>query len=416
MSPSSFDSLYNYISRNQDESTDGEKPFSLFARGRKKQIRIKNYVGVIETSEGLHLEILPKIHLTQPTRSEELILTKNIFLKMLRHLKDSPFANINYAHLQSKKNFPILEVFIRSYINEAERVFKAGVNADYLSKKENVKYLRGKLLVIPNIKSNHSNRARFFCEFSEFSQNVAANRLVKTTLLRLMRVTTSYSNYSALNRILGQLEEVEPSQNISYDITVVRSAGRLWSRYSTLLNWSEIFLLNKSFTNFRGDSENLAVLFPMERVFEDYIAYLILKYADGRRIRLQDKSYFLVERHKGEGRFALRPDVVIQNENSNSTIIDTKWKIIDQSLNNKNYNISQSDMYQLYAYGKKYTRNKVPHLVLLYPSNPKFTSKLQNFVYEGDLKLEVVPFDFNAPEVDQIRSLLDGSINTVIVP
>ena len=37
--------------------------FSIFSLGKKLQIKTKNYVGVIETSKGLTLEILPKIFL-----------------------------------------------------------------------------------------------------------------------------------------------------------------------------------------------------------------------------------------------------------------------------------------------------------------------------------------------------------------
>lgn len=66
-----FDSIYNYISQNQDESKDGEKPFALFSKGKRRQIKVKNYVGVIETKDGLHLEILPKIHTGKTTLKDE---------------------------------------------------------------------------------------------------------------------------------------------------------------------------------------------------------------------------------------------------------------------------------------------------------------------------------------------------------
>lgn len=45
--------------------------------------------------------------------------------------------------------------------------------------------------------------------------------------------------------------------------------------------------------------------------------------------------------------------------------MDTKWKrLIDKER--ANYGISQSDMYQMYAYSKKY---KTPEIWLLYPLN-----------------------------------------------
>ncbi len=74
-----FESIHKYISQNQDDSSENEKPFTLFSKGKRKQIKVKNYVGIIETKEGLHLEILPKIHLDKT--EDELNDTKRIFFK-----------------------------------------------------------------------------------------------------------------------------------------------------------------------------------------------------------------------------------------------------------------------------------------------------------------------------------------------
>lgn len=403
-----FNSIYKYISQNQDDSQDSEKPFSLFSKGKKRQIKVKNYVGIIETNDGLHLEILPKIHTGKTTLTEELKETKGIFLKMLRRLKYSPFVNISKAHIEAQKDFPILEVFIKSFISEAEKVFNHGVKSDYILMEENIPYLKGKLKVSQNIKYNFADKSKFYCEFSEYSPNIAANRIIKTTLLKLIKLTSSNRNFYAANKILSHLEEVEVSKNIIEDLASINTASRLLSKYKLLLEWSEVFLTNKSFTNFKGDNLNMAILFPMERVFEDYIAYLFNRYADGYRIKLQDKSYFLVDSHKNEKKFGLKPDIVIEKKKTKKKIIDTKWKLIDQFAEKRNYNISQADMYQLYAYGKKYsTKTEEPNLILLYPANPNFSYRLDKFIYEGELKLEVVPFDFTDTEENQIQFLLD---------
>jgi methionyl-tRNA synthetase len=52
--------------------------------------------------------------------------------------------------------------------------------------------------------------------------------------------------------------------------------------------------------------------------------------------------------------------------------MDTKWKRLSGSLKN-NYGISQADMYQMYAYQKKYEAkgNDVNGVTLLYPMSPE---------------------------------------------
>lgn len=399
-----FDSLYKYISNNQDDSKDGEKPFALSTKGRKRQIRVKNYVGVIETKEGLHLEILPKIHLNKSSNAEA--ETKKIFLRMLKHLKNSPFVNISKAHLEAPKDFPILEVFIKSYIAEVENKLLHGIKHDYILQEENVSYLKGKLKIAENIKRNHSDKAHFYCEFSEYSPNIALNRIIKSTLLKLLKLSNNYQNIYSINKVLSHLEDVDSATDIQSDFTKINLENRLLLKYKTVVEWSEIFLMNKSFTNFKGDNSNMAILFPMEKIFEDYIAYLFKKYSEGYRIKTQDKSYFLVE-HRSEKRFGLRPDIVLDKDLTRQKVIDTKWKLLDELAERRNYNISQADMYQLYAYGKKYTTpTQEPRLILLYPSNQSFTKKLDEFIYEGDLKLEVVPFDFTKDEKEQIECII----------
>lgn len=52
-----------------------------------------------------------------------------------------------------------------------------------------------------------------------------------------------------------------------------------------------------------------------------------------------------------------------------SYIIDTKWKVLSEAKSN--YGISQADMYQMYAYQKKYNAKNVS---LIYPCVEKISS------------------------------------------
>ncbi|MDD6267836.1 MAG: restriction endonuclease, partial [Clostridium sp.] len=76
----------------------------------------------------------------------------------------------------------------------------------------------------------------------------------------------------------------------------------------------------------------------------------------------QDKGHYLFVEPKRQ--FALRPDIVLELD-GRTVIMDTKWKsLVDNER--INYGISQADMYQMYAYSKKY---KTSEIWLLYPVN-----------------------------------------------
>jgi 5-methylcytosine-specific restriction enzyme subunit McrC len=98
----------------------------------------------------------------------------------------------------------------------------------------------------------------------------------------------------------------------------------------------------------------------------------------------------LVEYHKERQKFNLRPDIVI---NKWEIIADTKWKLLNEWNDSINYDISQADMYQLFAYAKKYKSKK---LYLIYPKTENFTKRLEPFFYENwneKTTLEVIPYD-----------------------
>jgi 5-methylcytosine-specific restriction enzyme subunit McrC len=402
-----FNDVYQSIIELQESNIETERPFVLFTKRGRHQIRVKNFVGILESRKGHQIEILPKIF--SDSQNFGVTETRNVFLNMLKRLKNSPFINLNEANLKRQSNYPILEVFIKSFIDEGLKIFKEGLKSNYLDYQENTNFLKGKLMISDHIKQNMFNKTRFNCKFNIYSVDITENRIIKRTLLKLKKVSRSHKNLSLINSLLVHFDQVKSSTNIQKDLDLINNNNRLFSNYNRILSWSKVFLTDSSFTNFSGDNRNLAILFPMEKIFEDYIGYLFKKYSNGIQIKLQDQSYFLVENHKGTSKFRLKPDIVTSSSEDSKIVIDTKWKLINQFAERSNYFIKQPDMYQLYAYGKKYTDETSPLLILLYPKNENFTHMIEPFDYEGNLKLFVVPFDLSGDEIyhaSQIKNLL----------
>jgi 5-methylcytosine-specific restriction enzyme subunit McrC len=150
-----------------------------------------------------------------------------------------------------------------------------------------------------------------------------------------------------------------------------------------LMRWSKIFLLNQSITTFSGNTNAKALLFPMEKVFEAYVARNLKRVMAGFgwEVSTHDKEYYLFDSPR---QFALRPDIVITRDDGSRIVLDTKWK----ALTNKprqNYGISQADMYQMYAYSKKY---KTSEIWLLYPVNEEMKDVSVNFASYSDKLIE----------------------------
>ena len=163
----------------------------------------------------------------------------------------------------------------------------------------------------------------------------------------------------------GVTLEVPESYNYDKDFSAVVN-DRSMKGYDDLMLWSRIFLSDKSITTFSGSSKGKSILFPMESVFEEYVGKNVRRVFSkhGWNVSLQDSRFSLFD--YPQKRFKLRPDIVLLRGND-LVIMDTKWKVLNTDRR-QNYGISQADMYQMYAYAKKYTEGlNIPEIWLLYP-------------------------------------------------
>ena len=90
----------------------------------------------------------------------------------------------------------------------------------------------------------------------------------------------------------------------------------------------------------------------------------------------------------------MRPDFIIEYDGA-IWVVDAKWKLLDAADNANIYGLSQSDFYQLFAYGKRYLSGK-GQLVLIYPGTEAFNKPLDRFDLEGGLWLDAVPLDLES--------------------
>ena len=361
-----------------------------------KIIRAKNYVGVLQLNNDVQLQILPKIH------GGTLADSKKTFLKMLKTLRDFPSKSFNEANVNTEK-MPIFEIFIRLFIKEVQHLVKRGLKSAYYEVEENVTVFKGKMNVAQQIKHNSVHKERFYMRYDEFGLNRPENRLIKTTLEKLAKECESAENKKELYRLLIHFESVESSSNIKKDFTQVH-INRNSKEYEAPLNWARIFLNNQSFTTFSGESLVQTLLFPMDRVFEYYVAKNLkrLLKQDEWTISLQDRKYYLFE-----NRFSLRPDIVLRNNTkSHTVIIDTKWKILTNSPSS-NYGISQADMYQMYAYAKKYGTDDIR---LLYPINTDFHEQ-QDICFTSDDGVKVTIFFVDCHRIEESMKRFIESLN-----
>ena len=414
-----FNNLWDFILSNKADG-DTDVVMSVHTRGGKRYIKTGRFVGTIQTRDGQVIEVLPKIYKASGQQEEDQKVCRQVFLNMLRHFTDARAKSFQNASLGTKKDFPILEVYISNYVNAVEQLVLGGLKKNYTLVEENQKFLKGKLDVAKQITKNAANKATFAIRYNKYIENIPQNRIVVSTLKKLLDISHSNTNKAHISALLTILADIPSSTNVEADLRMATTNNRLFASYDMLMKWSSQFLLNRGFTTFSGNCVNQSLLFQAERLFEDFIAYLFKKYAPTHNVDSQNTRYFLVDRHNGRQMFHLRPDILVES-NPNAPmheciIIDTKWKALDSTRPDKNYLLDIKDMYQLYAYGQKYRLGEskersievTPKLILLYPYSEKFTKELPAFIYDDfddglGLKLTAIPFNLAEPKTYQAQ-------------
>ena len=358
-----FDDLIEFIHSftGDEEYSDALEFLKVgYRRNVGDYVSVNNYVGLIQMQNGYQIQVLPKIDFghDMDSKNEQ---SKRVFLRMLRSMRDFPSKEANLK----MDRMTLYEIFINMYLQEVRTLVKQGIKSAYVAREDNLNFYKGKLVVNEHIRRNAAHRERFYVHYDEYLVDRAENRLVKATLLKLQSITNSAENQKEIRQLLTSFEMVRPSVNHQKEFSKV-VIDRNTKEYDILMRWSRVFLLNKSFTTFSGGTSTRALLFPMEKLFESFVARQLKKVLLDLdwEVSSQDTGYFLFDSPR---QFALRPDIVITRDDGSKIILDTKWKsLIDKPR--INYGISQADMYQMYAYSKKYGTSEI---WLLYPVNPE---------------------------------------------
>ena len=382
-----FQSLEALLEESRTDEARGTLPLNYCLRHGRAAFKVQNQVGLIRTGSGEQIEILPKL-----SRQDSAERSRRILVRLLVELKNSPFTEAVAADLDAHR-MPLFELLLRYFLDQVAVVVRRGIARSYVQREGNLSQLRGKILVRENLRDNAANAARFYCQYEEFMADRPINRLIKSGLVITAGITKLPRSQQICRELLGWFEEVQvPSdwrkefrhihwdRNVRHYRKAMPPCRMLHERLNPLTN--------------QGANRAIAMLFPMERVFEDYVASSLPRQFPGWKIATQARGSYLVEKHGDGPIFALRPDLLL-SRNEVTIVADTKWKLIDGSDRANKYGISQADIYQLFGYCKKVLGGFESREVwLIYPMHDRFREPLEPFEFAGGAeRLLVFPFD-----------------------
>lgn len=344
----------------ENETDKNYQPFLCFSND---EIRANNYVGFIQTEHDL-IEIYPKVFRKCPTKDKK---------DMIRHI----FFWFNYCR---KLKFPFsqaqldvfsIDEFPELIINLIANQFLEAVSKQPLTMyqlvEEAMQTPRGSINFKRYIANSlvSGNFQSIECDYEPFLFDNKVNRIIKYCSRLLMNQTRFAENLQALQEVVFILDEVEDIPCNSYDVENI-ILNSFFDEYSRILDSCKLILNQQLYSSNTYDLSQWCLLFPMEYIFEDFVAgFLEENFSKDWKVEYQKSNEYLSSNPKA---FNMQHDIFLTSKNTDrrKVIIDTKYKLRQKDFKNDiKKGISQADLYQMTSYA---FRRGCTYIFLLYPN------------------------------------------------
>jgi 5-methylcytosine-specific restriction enzyme subunit McrC len=278
----------------------------------------------------------------------------------------------------SEKFDNIYNLLTRVLINGVRHLLKRGFHREYSGRCEELSLIRGKIDVSSSIKQQTINRQKLICEYDEFTADAQFNRIIKFTIIALMKYPLLDINLKRdLSRLLlyfAQIGETEPTRQRLYSLRYNRNN----QHYKLMMNVCELLynglISNESgkeieFSDFIRDRQ-MAVLYE-KFVLNFYKKHLPLSdfNVDAPQIKWDYDEDF--DNVGIEYLPDMRTDIVLENKPQNvQLIIDTKY--YSSALCKRNYGdtkkLISNNLYQICTYVNNSSYKGEISGMLLYPT------------------------------------------------
>lgn len=376
------------------EASTSNQPFLQFDGNT---VKARNYVGFIQYGNEV-IEIYPKVFKEVSTSSSNKILfLKHLFywLSYCRKWR-FPFTKASLNNLEIE-DFPELIIYLIA--NQFLEVVSEQPLSMYQQVEDSLQTPKGTINFnrYLNKSSSRGNFHQIECDYEPFLFDNQVNRIIKYCSRLLMGKTNYYGNQRILQELQFILDEVDDVPCVVNDIDSI-TLNPFFEDYYDLLDNCRIILNQQLYSNTSYDLSQWNLLFPMEYVFEDFLAgFLERWFSDQWHVHYQKSDKYLAIDDNGSRAFNMQHDIFLTNKENkdHQIIVDAKYKI--RSANFKDdtkKGIAQADMYQMLSYAYRRGCSKV---LLVYPNlrdelhTPDYFTITSGF--PDDDKIEVIALE-----------------------
>ena len=318
-------------------------------------------------------------------------------------LNEQGYKNVATEHFEN-----VADLCATILIKGLSKQLKRGLMKDYIPKREPLTALRGKMEISETLKTNTIIKRQVVCSYDEFSENAYMNRIIKTTMLRLMVADVDKSRKKEMKKLLVFLSNVEPlpiysiNWNLRYD--------RNNQTYRMLV--SICYLVLKGLLQTQSDGTTKLMDFldeqRMHRLYEKFILEYYRKEHPELTVGAPQIPWQLDDDFS-DMLPVMRSDIVLEKDD-NILIIDAKYYAHTTQQRFDKATVHSANLYQIFTYVK----NKQEELkdrqvtvsgMLLYAKTDEQIVPDNTYQMSGN-QISVKTLDLNCG-FDEIREQLD---------
>ncbi|WP_066174429.1 McrC family protein [Bacillus marinisedimentorum] len=357
------------------ESRPWERRFYFDELQNGMRIKTQSWVGVIELND-VRIVIQPKFNETFSALTDMILFAEDLpYYQMERTAGD-----IN------KTNF--LEILIRLFLLETEKILKMGPVKEYVRENENLRNMRGSVVFSENLKNNFNLPNRIYCQYDELVTNIMENQVILSVLAAASRFNVSAKTQQHLNLMRAQFEMLcEEYRGVHWPTF---HYNRLNKHYVNAHKIGHYLWRRSSATSFLSNEEfHYSFLIDMNELFEKFAGQFLMKYLPPEYQVIAGKRVTDAITMEGTSYRHVIPDLIVKSKHTgDKKVIDVKYKQygskrvetsdVFQLAFYAQYNNQQSDVnYAATILYPQYAKDKqVKDIVIDLNSNSAFAGKL----------------------------------------
>ena len=289
---------------------------------------------------------------------------------------------------------------------------KRGLGKEYIPRTEALASLRGKIDVSESIKTQSIQRKQLVCSYDEFSVNSYMNRIIKSTMLLLLRADVTKSRKKELRKLLVFFDEVEliDLHSINWNMRFNRNN----QTYRMLI--SICYLVVKGLLQTQSDGSTRLMDFLDEQRMHRLYEKFILEYYRREHPEITANASQIpwqLDDDIAEMLPVMQTDIML-TKGSTTLIIDAKYYAHSTQVQYDRHTLHSGNMYQIFTYVKNKEAELAgkPHQVsgmLLYAKTDEEIYPDNEYRMSGN-RIGVRTLDLSG-DFDSIRSQLESIVN-----